>query len=53
MVFLEVGVQVLLKGSGNGGEGRRERSQGWKAWHDVLECVWLVKKRLAYREDAG
>ena len=53
MVFLEVGVQILLKGSGNGGEVRREVRQGWKAWHDVLECVWLVKKRWAYIEDVG
>ena len=32
---------MLLKGSGNGGEGRRKGRQGWKAWYDVLDrmCV--------------
>ena len=42
-----------VQGSGNGGEARREGRQGWKAWHDVLECVWMIKKRWACREDEG
>ena len=43
---------MLLKGSGNGGEGRREDRHGWKVQHDVLECVWLVRKRLNKKNEA-